>query len=255
MNKQQRAHDADRFAKVQGSPGQQARFLGWFRFVWPAVLFAFFAGYLVRTAYPFPPLGQSAAGALLLGACLLFALAFAWGEGRLRNYLKGVRGEELVARILNFLPASWSVFHSVTLGRQTPLWRDYDHVAIGPSGVFVIETKNWSGSIKVENGEIFYNGTRPDRSPVHQVQQSSHELGKYLTASTGLDVHVQPVVCFAGGGLPVPVVKSGNVTICTPPMLSAVLESAEKTTISEKQKSMIGQCVASLISGTSRQET
>lgn len=50
---------------------------------------------------------------------------------------RGASGEEHVGGLLNELPRRWHVLHDVSFGRG-----DVDHVAIGPAGVFVVETKS-----------------------------------------------------------------------------------------------------------------
>jgi len=66
----------------------------------------------------------------------------------------GAIGEEAVIRELKLLPDSYSVFNDVNLSFFRSIrWRKYneyvkscqiDHVVVGPGGVFLIETKNWS---------------------------------------------------------------------------------------------------------------
>ena len=65
----------------------------------------------------------------------------------------GAIGEEAVISVLTKLPDTYHVFNDITLQLlQTVFWstrQEYvrsaqvDHLVIGPSGVFIIETKNW----------------------------------------------------------------------------------------------------------------
>src|SRR4051812_13195099 len=56
----------------------------------------------------------------------------------------GARGEETVGELLRPLEAAgWSVLHDVVVGARG----NVDHIAIGPAGVFTIETKSHPGSI------------------------------------------------------------------------------------------------------------
>ena len=65
-------------------------------------------------------------------------------------------GEEATATALMALPPSWVVLDDLDWpgGRFTNI----DHVVIGPPGVFVIDTKNWSGRVVVENGVLAEGG-------------------------------------------------------------------------------------------------
>jgi hypothetical protein len=72
------------------------------------------------------------------------------------NFLKGATGEQAVARIIDDLPDDFCVIHDLA----TP-FGNLDHVVIGPTGVFILETKNWKGIITADgNGDILCNDTR-----------------------------------------------------------------------------------------------
>ena len=58
---------------------------------------------------------------------------------------RGARGEEHVGGLLNRLPRGWRVVHDVSFGHG-----NVDHIAIGPPGVFVVETKSHPGPIKLD---------------------------------------------------------------------------------------------------------
>ena len=57
-------------------------------------------------------------------------------------WYRGALGEIAVGRILATLPADWTVFHALPIGKKGA---DIDHVVIGPGGIFTINTKNHSG--------------------------------------------------------------------------------------------------------------
>lgn len=58
---------------------------------------------------------------------------------------RGARGEEHVGALLEELAATgWLVIHDATLGRG-----NVDHIAIGPGGLFTIETKSGPGPVRV----------------------------------------------------------------------------------------------------------
>ena len=58
------------------------------------------------------------------------------------SWYRGALGEVAVGRILATLPAEWTVFHALPIGKKGA---DIDHVVIGPGGIFTINTKNHSG--------------------------------------------------------------------------------------------------------------
>jgi hypothetical protein len=72
------------------------------------------------------------------------------------NFLKGATGEQAVARKIDDLPDAFCVIHDLA----TP-FGNLDHVVIGPTGVFILETKNWKGTITADGqGDILCNNTR-----------------------------------------------------------------------------------------------
>ncbi|MFD3218821.1 NERD domain-containing protein [Bacillus pacificus] len=59
---------------------------------------------------------------------------------------KGKAGEKLVKRILRKLdPESYYILHNVTVHTEYGETTQIDHIVIGETGVFVIETKNYEG--------------------------------------------------------------------------------------------------------------
>lgn len=105
---------------------------------------------------------------------------------------RGAEGERRTAEALAALPAhEWTVFHDVPWpGRARA---NIDHVAVGPTGVFVIDSKHWSGAVTVRDGVLRQNGYRRDKTVSGAVEASSavHSL---LPSVRRKDVH--PVLCF-----------------------------------------------------------
>jgi hypothetical protein len=57
---------------------------------------------------------------------------------------RGAAGEEQVGGVLEGLGYGWYAIHDVSLGRG-----NVDHIAIGPGGVFTVETKSHPGPVQV----------------------------------------------------------------------------------------------------------
>ncbi len=136
----------------------------------------------------------------LLGAlpvCVVFG-ATMWKKANI--YAAGVSGEYTLLRVLETLPDSWHLFSNVRL-----TWKDktceMDVVAVGPTGVFVIENKNQKGTVWAEpegrNWNRQKNGRRDSfYSPVRQVKTHIYVLGNVLR-SQGLRVYVEGAVFFS----------------------------------------------------------
>ena len=225
-------HRPEQFARVTGSPGEAPRLTGLLRVIWPFVGSALVAGYLLRAAFPHPPLNTTAIGAGFLALAGVLAWSVSLGRHRLHSYLKGAKGEEWVARLLGFLPASFRVYHGMHVaGTLLKGGSDYDHVVVGPTGVFLIETKNWAGRITVQDGEVLYNGEKPDRPPLMQVKAAAAALRRDLRAEAHRGVDVQPVLCFAEGLLQGGRAGAAGVLICTRHTLMDTLQEQPEHTL------------------------
>jgi hypothetical protein len=73
------------------------------------------------------------------------------------NDEKGLQGEVTVARVLELQAPEVLAVHDFELR-----WGNVDHVAIAPTGVFAIETKNWQGDFSLSRGRLVHNGWRQE---------------------------------------------------------------------------------------------
>ena len=121
---------------------------------------------------------------------LLFVLQRLAGKGRAldpENLRTGILGEEAVAEALAVLPSSYWVLHGVSTGHG-----DVDHVVIGPTGVFAIETKAWRGSFYRSRGQLYCNG-KPAEHVLRQARGAAGEVRQLLLAA-GIDEWVEAAV-------------------------------------------------------------
>ena len=89
----------------------------------------------------------------------------------------GAEGEERVARELSTLPDTYTVINDYRLEFSPPMYDknnddriksiQIDHVVVGPTGLYLVETKNWSRD-SVENTELF--------SPIKQLRRSNYAI-------------------------------------------------------------------------------
>ena len=108
----------------------------------------------------------------------LYTEAWAWRTG--------ASGERITGLWLGRLPEGWFVFHDVPVGARGA---NVDHVVIGPGGVFTINTKNLTGSIRVNPRSIVHNGFRTDFLP--KATSEAHRAAKLLSAAVGRPVEVR----------------------------------------------------------------
>ena len=128
-------------------------------------------------------------------------------------------GAEGAARVLAELPTlGWRVFHDMRWpGRR---FANIDHVVVGPTGVFVIDTLAWPGNIEVRDGVLRQDGRRRDRS----VLAASDAVEALAELLPGLDAKaVHAVLCFDRDE---PVFGwAGDVMVCSPANLVTLLAS------------------------------
>ena len=112
---------------------------------------------------------------------------------------QGRDGEKDVGQKLEALRKNgYQVFHDL-IGDGFNI----DHVLIGPSGVFTIETKTHSKrtgnpSVVFDGEKILIDGLEPDRNPVLQAKAQASWLRELLSQSTGHNYDVRPVVVYPG---------------------------------------------------------
>jgi len=113
---------------------------------------------------------------------------------------QGIEGERYVGQFLESLRADgYQVLHDIEEDGY-----NIDHVLIGPTGVFAIETKTVS---KPDNrdAEILYDGEKievdghlPDRDPLKQAEAEAKRVQEIIQQRTGQKVPVRPVVLYPG---------------------------------------------------------
>ena len=121
---------------------------------------------------------------------LLFVLERQAGKGRVLDLVplrRGILGEQAVADVLATLPSSYWVLHGVRTGHG-----DVDHVVIGPTGVFALETKAWQGSFYRRRGQLYCNG-KPAEHVLRQARGAAGQV-RQLLLEAGIDEWVEAVV-------------------------------------------------------------
>lgn len=136
------------------------------------IMVAFLAsveGAVVASFVPIAILPQWVRPLLLTAAFGGLLILARWSAKKLRALEKdraamrrGAAGEIQVGLILNDFPDQFYVIHDLT----TP-HGNLDHVVIGPTGVFVLDAKNYRGVITADGkGELLVNGRKPGKDIV-----------------------------------------------------------------------------------------
>lgn len=115
-------------------------------------------------------------------------------QAEAKAFRKGADGEELTADALSSLPETYSVFHDLT---HPSIRGNIDHLVVGPTGVFVLETKNWTGMVTLSGqGTLMIDSQHDHSSEGKAVLGRAVEMKKKIEALSNIDTFVQAVMVF-----------------------------------------------------------
>jgi hypothetical protein len=156
-----------------GSPGRSAlaayrqrraeELAGWTRtLAWRAPLVAA-PGVVVQVLATEAGLPRAGLLGLAMAALVAWRLRFRPSE-QARTWQRGAAGERRTARLLDRLTCEgFVVFHDLAVPGNTRA--NVDHLVIGPTGVFVIDSKQWTGSVhQGADGLVWHNHYPLDRT-------------------------------------------------------------------------------------------
>ena len=143
-------------------------------------------------------LPQAGLVGLAVAALVGWRLRFRPSE-QARTWQRGAHGERRTARLLDRLTRDgYVVFHDLAVPGSPA---NVDHLVIGPTGVFVIDSKQWTGSVhQSADGLVWHNHYPPGPHPRRPCAGKPTAIGRLLgtRAAALLCVHGAHV---QGGGL------------------------------------------------------
>jgi hypothetical protein len=118
---------------------------------------------------------------------------------------------------------------------------DIDHIVLGPSGVFVLETKNWSGEITCRGDEWQRVGRRDFKgSPSLQVKRNTAKIKRIIDSSVP-SVWVEGIVVFTNNHARLHL-NNPTIPILTLPQLSNYITAQRgSSNLSQQQLEAIGK--------------
>ncbi len=129
------------------------------------------------------------------------------------HYESGIEGESAVSEALKQLDDSYYLINDILLQGSSG---NIDHVLLCPKGIFVIETKNYSGNIRIYGNKWYKKGMRKSyeiSSGSHQAIANAARLGDLIRKNTDIYVFVRPICVFTGYDLKLKVVHKSSVPI------------------------------------------
>lgn len=116
-------------------------------------------------------------------------------RGDAEKWDKGAEGEHQTARRLRDLPTGYVALHDLHVPGSTA---NIDHLVIGPTGVFVVDSKAHAGTYRSGNGTL-WRGRYPIRKELRGAQSIAQRVSDHLDADASV------VLCFTQATLPLPV--------------------------------------------------
>jgi len=153
-------------------------------------------------------------------------------EERADRYQKGAVGEEATARLLAELdPGRFTVFHDIRLPGSRA---NVDHVVVGPTGLFVVDSKNYTAKVTV-NKDTLWCGRYPQTKRLETAAWEASKVTEALRLD-GDDVPTPKVVlCIHGVPLSFEVADVGGALVVAPSFLKAAIAN-------RPDELTVGQC-------------
>lgn len=218
-------------AKVHGVAGEWARVRGSVIGLWPLGVGIFATGFsLALWVFVRPGWGAALTALSLVGVIV----SLMSGLRHVERFFKGARGEERVAGILRRLPADYHVFNDFVVGSE-----HIDHVVVGPTGVYAVETKFWKGAVTLEDDDILVGGHLPSRSPLKQVMREA-KLVREALSRLGWSGPVTPVIAFAGDNFEARIGEIGEAVLINACDLGESFERGRQTMTAAELGRLVG---------------
>jgi hypothetical protein len=167
-----------------------ARSLAWRA---PLVAAAGLAGQVLAAQAGLPRAGLVG---LVVAALASWRLRFRPSE-QARTWQRGAHGERHTARLLDRLTRDgFVVFHDLAVPGSPA---NVDHLVIGPSGVFVIDSKQWTGSVQQGAAGLVWHNHYPLDRTLETVRWEAQVIGHLLGTQAAALVCVHGAHVHGGG--------------------------------------------------------
>ncbi|OPZ86642.1 MAG: Nuclease-related domain protein [bacterium ADurb.Bin429] len=110
---------------------------------------------------------------------------------RIRDAEGGAWAEDIIGALLTKLPDSYVVIHNLPFAGG-----DIDHIVVGPTGLFVIDTKSHSGRVLIADGAVTLNGHAFEKDIVGQIHDGAKWLEEMLLVEGGIEVKPIRIIAF-----------------------------------------------------------
>ncbi|MBV9010145.1 MAG: NERD domain-containing protein [Verrucomicrobia bacterium] len=163
------------------------------------------------------------------------------------NWRRGAVGEQVVSDTLACLPENYFVLNDVKTSCG-----NLDHVVIGPTGLFAIETKNWRGVVAADGaGELLTNGSSCSTAEIRKLLRRTMLVREQVMSLTGRDVYMRAVMVFPRARVEAAFGSTGKVHCVTDERLCSYIE---EPAFSQKLRSCDVDQICRALEGIARME-
>jgi Nuclease-related domain len=165
---------------------------------------------------------------------------------RLKALRLGIQGERVVGEYLERMrERGFRVYHDVVAEGF-----NIDHVLVGPSGVYTIETKTRTkpvrgdAEVKYDGEKLTVGGFEPDRDAVAQAKGQARWLARLIADTVERRVSVQPVVVFPGWYVQEGPGRDAQVWVIEPKRLPFFIADQPQNRLTKDDIALVGKCIS-----------
>ena len=180
----------------------------------------------MRAYYGTPPSPEIYTIAAAMAIAFL-AYRLSQAASRNRRLTQGLQGERAVGQFLDHLRAKgYQVFHDIPAEGF-----NVDHVVIGRTGVFTVETKTWSkpsrgrAQLRFDGRHIYRENGQAITRPIEQARAQAAWLRNLLLEGTGKELRVFPIVAIPGWYIDQPRAALQDIWVLEPKALVKFLQN------------------------------
>lgn len=177
------------------------------------------------------------AGLILLGVGVTYL-------NRSLSYRAGIQGEKAVVEALQELDDSYYLINDIMVGGKRG---NIDHVLLSPKGIFVIETKNYTGDVRCDGDRWSKKGEHrlyEIRSVSKQTTNNANYLGGLIHRKLNLYILVRPICVFTNPRVELKLHKPTLPVLRLPELAKFVREAPPLTTLLvDAEIQAISECI------------
>jgi hypothetical protein len=168
-------------------------------------------------------------------ASLIALVVFRFYQRKYHRYRGGRQGERAV---INALSSSLNDDYYLVNGAYLKGGGgDVDHIVLGPSGIYVLETKNWSGKIICNGDQWQRPGKKVKGSPSLQVKHNTQRVKKLVNTSHAFwspNIWIEGLLVFTNNNANLSI-SNPTVTILKLPQLTSYIKRQEHNRLTKEQ--------------------